>query len=361
MMITVRRLAAFAPSLVLFVFPLAAQQDRLPSQINRSRSVTLPGRVPARARAGKDLGQVSSSFSMPDLVLLLKGSTVQQQALTQLIQQQQDPTSSKYHQWLTPEQYADQFGVSQNDVDTIVQWLQSGGFKGIQVSRSRTYISFKGTAQQVQSAFGTAIDQYSVNGKVHYANVSNPSIPADLTPVVAGIRGLHDFRWKPRYHKQATADMTSSNGSHHMAPDDFATIYNVTPLYNAQVDGTGQSLVVVGQTAINTADITAFRNTFQLPAIKLQQVLVPGRPNPGVVSGDLEESDLDIEWASAVARNANIIFVYSDDVWQSAMYAVDQAIAPVLTMSYGGCESYDLVDLPTFQQLAQQANAQGMT
>ena len=107
MMITVRRFAAFAPSLVLFVFPLAAQQDRLPSQINRSRNVVLPGRVPARARAGKDLGQVSSSFSMPDLVLLLKGSTSQQQALTKLIQQQQDPASSNYHQWLTPEPCTD--------------------------------------------------------------------------------------------------------------------------------------------------------------------------------------------------------------------------------------------------------------
>ncbi len=299
---------------------------------------------------------------MPNLVLLLKGSTAQQQALTQLVQQQQDPTSSNYHQWLTPEQYADQFGVSQNDVDKVVQWLQSGGFSDVQASRSRTYISFKGTAQQVQSNFGTAIDQYSVDGKTHYANVSDPTIPADLSAVVAGIRGLHDFRWKPRYHKQASPDMTSSSGSHHMAPDDFAAIYNVTPLYNNDhIDGTGQSLVVVGQTAINTADINAFRARFLLPTINLQQVLVPGRPNPGVVEGDIEEADLDIEWASAVARNANIIFVYSDDVWQSAMYAVTNNVAKVLTMSYGGCESYDLVDLPTFQQLAQQANAYGMT
>jgi uncharacterized protein (TIGR03437 family) len=361
MKIPARRLAAIAPSLVLSVFSLAAQQDRVPSQINRARHVVLSGRVPARARAGTDLGPVSPSFAMPDLVVMLKSSTTQQQALVQLIRNQQDPTSANYHQWLTPEQYADQFGVSQHDVAQVVQWLQSQGFTGVQVARSRMWVSFSGNAQQVQAAFGTPIDQYSVNGALHYANAADPSIPADLAPVIAGIRGLHNFRWKPRYHRQAAPQMTSSNGTHHIGPDDFATIYDVAPLYSAKVDGTGQSLIVVGQTNINTADIAAFRNQFGLGTINLQLILVPKTQDPGIVPGDEEESDLDIEWSSAVARNASIVFVYSNDVWQSAMYAVDQNLGKVLTMSYGACESYDLVDLPSFQQTVQQANAQGIT
>ncbi len=298
---------------------------------------------------------------MPDLVLMLKGSTAQQQAAAQLVSEQQDPASPNYHRWLTPEQYADRFGVSQNDVAQVVQWLQSQGFTGARVAHSRLWISFRGDAQQVTAAFATPIDQYSVGGEVHYANTADPAIPADFAPVIAGIRGLHNFRLKPRYHRVNNPQMTSSNGSHHIVPDDFAVIYNVAPLYTAQVDGTGQKLVVVGQSDIAVSDITSFRSKFNLPAIDLQRILVQGSTNPGVVSGDQEESDLDIEWSSAVARNASILFVYSDDVWKSAMYAVDQNLAPVLSMSYGGCESYDLVDLPTFQAVAQQANAQGIT
>ena len=298
---------------------------------------------------------------MPDLTLMLKGSTAQQQAAAQLVSEQQDPASPNYHRWVTPEQYADRFGVSQNDVAQVVQWLQSQGFTGVRVARSRMWISFRGDAQQVTAAFGTPIDQYSVGGAVHYANAADPAIPADFAPVIAGIRGLHNFRLKPRYHRVSNPQMTSSNGSHHIVPDDFAVIYNVAPLYTAKVDGTGQKLVVVGQSDIAVSDITSFRSKFNLPTINLQRILVQGSTNPGVVSGDQEESDLDIEWSSAVARNASILFVYSDDVWKSAMYAVDQNLAPVLSMSYGGCESYDLVDLPTFQAVAQQANAQGIT
>ena len=69
---------------------------------------------------------------------------------------------------------------------------------------------------------------------------------------------------------------------------------------------------------IHVSDIQAFRNTFNLGSANLQQVPVPGRPYPGISPGDQEESNLDIEWSGAVARNATIVFVYSDDVWQSA-------------------------------------------
>ena len=127
------------------------------------------------------------------------------------------------------------------------------------------WISFRGDAQQVTAAFATPIDQYSVGGEVHYANTADPAIPADFAPVIAGIRGLHNFRLKPRYHRVNNPQMTSSNGSHHIVPDDFAVIYNVAPLYTAQVDGTGQKLVVVGQSDIAVSDITSFRSKFNLP------------------------------------------------------------------------------------------------
>jgi uncharacterized protein (TIGR03437 family) len=336
-----------------------AQPNRITSKIDNARLVTLPGRVHPLANAGNDVGAVESGFPL-SLTLLLKPSTDQQSSLEQLLQQQQNRSSASFHQWLTPEQYADRFGASTSDTAQITAWLQAQGFTVDQVARSRTFVMFSGTAGQVQSAFGTSIHQYRVNGELHYANATDPKIPAALSPLVAGFHGLNDFH--PKSHlRKAVQPQYTIGGQHYMAPDDFAAIYDITPMYSAGVNGAGQSIMVVGQSAIYSSDITAFWTKFGLTSAKLVQKLVNSRQNPGIVQGDVDESDLDIEWATAVARNATVVFVYSTDVQTSAQYAVDQDFAPVLSMSYGQCEMYDLIDLPSQRQLVQQANAQGIT
>jgi uncharacterized protein (TIGR03437 family) len=360
-MIILRRLTPILLLLFASLAPLSAQRNRIAARIDGSQTVVLRGRVHPKARAENDRGPVDGSFQIPGITLLLKPSASQQSDLQQLLGQQQDPSSPSFHQWLTPEQYADRFGASASDVAKITDWLQSQGFVAANASRSRTWITFNGTAAQATNAFHTEIHRYNLNGEIHYANATDPSIPAALSDVVAGFRGLNDFHLKPRLKKAAAPDYTLARGVHHIAPDDLAIIYDIAPLYQAGVDGTGQKIAIVGQSGVRTQDIQSFRSAFNLSTANLQMVLVPNRPNPGIVPGDADESALDIEWSGAVARNAAIVFVYSDDVWQSAMYAVDQNLAPVLSMSYGNCEEADLTDLPTFQAVVQQANAQGTT
>jgi uncharacterized protein (TIGR03437 family) len=355
------RLTSFlASALLVGAAALNAQQNRVTAGIDNSRAVVLHGHVRTEANARNDRGAVPGSFAMPNMMLLLKPSAAQQTALSQLLQRQQDASSPDYHRWLTPQQYAGQFGFSSGDISKISDWLTSQRFTVDYVAPSRTWIAFSGTAAQVAGAFGTSIHQYDAGGVLHYANSSDPTIPAALADVVTGIRGLSDFRLQPRLRK-ATPQMNGPGGTHDLAPDDLATIYDIAPLYAAGVEGTGQSLAVVGQSNINLSDIQAFNAMFNLPAPNVTKVLV-GRTNPGLVtSGDEDESDLDLEWSGAVARQAQIYFYYSDDVWTSAMYAIEQNQAQVLTMSYGACEPSDLVDLPTFQASARQANAEGMT
>jgi subtilase family serine protease len=79
--------------------------------------------------------------------------------------------------------------------------------------------------------------------------------------------------------------------------------------------------------------------------------------DPGY-NDDVVESNLDIEWANAVARGAQIVYVYSQDVRDAAQFAVDENVAPVLSMSFGACEAYSLA---SFRAIAQQASAQGIT
>ncbi len=346
-----------------FTVSLQAQPDRIHAPIAGGPTVVLPGHVPPRARPEFDQGPVAPSFPLPAITIYLKPTPSQQTALRQLLAAQQNPASPDFHKWLTPEQYADRFGASQNDVNRISAWLKSQGLDSQRVARSRTWIQFSGTAQQVENAFHTQIHRYLENGQLHYANSSDPSVPAALSPMVLSVRGMNDFRLKPLSRRSSGLgpDNTTGNGDHQMAPDDFATIYDVAPLYTEGIDGTGQKLVIVGQTDINVSDIQAFRAKFNLPAMNLQQILVPGQADPGIDQNNLPEADLDLEWSGAVARGATIIYVNSGDVFTSVVEAIDQAYAPVISMSYGVCEGANLGALPTEQQLAQQANSEGIT
>jgi len=352
--------------LILF-FPAAnllAQPNRIARTVDNRQRVTLPGHIHPSARAENDQGRVDPSLPLSYVTVLLKPSDSQQADLDRFLASQQDPSSPDYHHWLTPEQYADRFGVSQDDLDKIAAWLRDQNLTVVATARARNWVAFSGTAAQVETAFATEIHHYLAGGKLHFANSTEPSIPAAFADVVNAIHGLTDFRLRPPKHlvRQLQPEYNGSRGSHYLAPDDVAVIYNIQPLYNAGVDGSGQQIVVVGQTQIKLSDIEQFHSSFNLPGGDPTLVEVPNTANPGISTDDLPEADLDLELASAVARKASITFVYSDDVETSAQYAIDQNIAPVLSMSYGQCEAQTPAsDARTMQSLALQANAQGIT
>lgn len=348
---------------------LMAQASRVTSPIDNSRRVPLTGHAHPLARPEFDRGAVDSSLALTSITLMLKQSPSQQTELAQLLAAQQDPSSPDYHRWLSPEEYADRFGVSSDDIAKITNWLAQQGFKVTTVARGRNWVSFSGTAGQVARAFGAEIHNYEVNGEMRYASSTEPSIPAVFGNVVQGIRGLSNFRMKPmlKPHSAVPATnaqplYTSNSGNHYIAPDDFATIYDLKPLYNAGITGSGQKLVVAGQTQINISDIASFRSRFNLPANNPQVMLVPNTQDPGLSQNDLPEADLDLELSGAAAPNASILFLYSDDVMNAVQYAIDQNLAPVISISYGSCEpETPTSDALMFQQWAQQGNAEGIT
>lgn len=324
----------------------------------------LQGQVHPLARPASDQGRVSPALQLSYVTLTLAQSASQQASLDQLLREQQTPGSPNYHRWITPEEYAQRFGASQEDVNRVVAWLQGQGLDIAAVARGRGWIAVNGAAAQIESAFQTELHQYLVNGETHFANATAPSVPTALGGIVRTIRGLHDFRLKPGKH--TLKPEYTSRGTHYIAPDDFATIYDVAPLYAAGVNGSGQKVVVAGQTQIVLSDITTFRKSYNLPVNDPQIVLVPGSKDPGIApcpsACDLEEADLDLEWTGAVARNATIIYVYSPDVMISEQYAIDANLAPVLSASYGSCElETQPSDALSLQAFARQGNAQGMT
>src|ERR1019366_6102858 len=198
-------------------------------------------------------------------------------------------------------------GLSQSDVAKTAAWLRSQGFSIAEIARGRTYIAFNGTAAQVEAAFHTEIHRYLVKGEWHYANASEPFLPAALAGVVSGISSLHNFSPKPRLVSpkprlvSPKPRLTSSvTGNHFLQPGDFATIYNLTGLYSSGIDGTGQTIAVAGQTDLvtdsngNFSDIVSFRQNSGLSTPpNLTTRLVSS--DPGMLTSDIDEANLDVE------------------------------------------------------------------
>jgi pseudomonalisin len=350
--------------------PFVQVRDRITSFIDDEQTVTLRGNVHPLALAKYDAGAVAPDFPMDRMLLTLLPDPTQQDALNQLVDAQYNPESPYYHQWLTPEQYGERFGVSDADTAQIAAWLQGHGLEVEEVTAGRRSIVFSGTAAQVQEAFHTSIHTYKIGEEVHHANARDPEIPAALVQVVGGVVSLHDFHSAPTHgviqKASSSADLTSG-GSHYLAPADFAIIYDLVPLYQAAITGSGQSIAIVARSNINLADARQFRTTFGLPAND-PQIIINGT-DPGIWNSDEEtEADLDVEWSGAVAKSATIKFVVSkstnssDGVDLSAQYIVNHNVAQVLSTSFGLCEAALGSSGNSFlNSLWQQAAAQGIT
>ena len=379
----------------LFCIPIAAwpqtasPQSRIVERVNESALVTLRGNTHPLAQPQFDRGAAPSDLPMARMLLVLKRSGAQESALQTLLDDQQDRSSPSYHQWLTPDAFGRQFGPSDQDMQAVAAWLVSHGFQIGGISLGRTVIEFSGTAAQVQQALHTEIHKYAVNGEEHWANASDPQIPAALAPVVAGVNSIHNFPKEPMYRlagnslsggikgrfqamKPAfTANVPVCGGAdncYFVGPYDFATIYNVLPLWNAtsSIDGTGQSIAIVNESNINIQDVRDFRNMFGLPANDPQVIL--NGPDPGLVPEVETEADLDVEWSGAVAKGATIKLVVTaptnatDGVDLSAVYAIENSVAPIISESFGECELFLGTAGNSFQNaIRQQAAAQGIT
>jgi uncharacterized protein (TIGR03437 family) len=339
--------------LLLLTVSAFAQTARITNPIDESRRITLQRTVPPRTRAAVDLGPVERGRPIGPVVVLLKRSPEQQAAIEKLLTEQRDPGSLNFHKWLTPEQYADRFGLLEEDLSTLRSWIESHGLTIDHSARGRNWIGFSGTTQQIEAALGTQIHRYQSGAEEHFANSTEISIPAALEPVAGAFIGLDDFRPQPRY--------TSSHPTEHsLAPGDLGILYDILPLYNSGIDGTGQAIAVVGQSDLepDQADITAFRNKFHLPGSG--PLVVQYGADPGY-NGSVSEADFDLEWATAIVPNAQIIYVNSVNVDVSSIYAIDQNLAPVISRSYGVCEQEKISLADLFQSVIQQGNAQGIT
>ena len=343
---------------------------RIHTEIGNAEQATLQHSLHPLAQAQFDAGRMPADTRLNGVTLVFNRSAEQQTALQALMAAQQNPASPLYHQWLTPEQFAARFGMADADLARVQTWLEEQGFSIDRVARSKNAIHFSGTSGQVERAFGTEMHFYKIDGTQHFAPSTALSVPAALAPTVLGIRNLDDFR--PRAHvvlsrntRLKPAFTSSQSGNVFFAPGDIATVYDVKPLYSASVNGAGQSITLVGQSAIAVSDVEAFESAAGLTVKDPTQLMVPNSGNSTVqANGDEAESDLDVEWSGAMAPGATINFVYTGSnpnygAFDSIQYAIDEKIGTIISVSYGACEA--ALGGQTLELSLQQAATQGQT
>ena len=114
--------------------------------VDENKLVDLEGNTRPEATAANDRGAVSPDFALNHMLLQLKRSPESEAALQQYIQELQTPGSPNVHKWLTPDQFAQNYGVAPDDVATVTAWLQSHGFTVNGVQASGLTVDFSGTA-----------------------------------------------------------------------------------------------------------------------------------------------------------------------------------------------------------------------
>lgn len=331
-----------------------------------AQSVARKDSVHPLTKSLRSTGRAAADLSLDRMLLMLKPTDEQQQRLEALIAAQHDPQAPEYEQWVTPEEFAARFSPSPQDIAAVVAWLEGQGFVVGEVARGGRTIEYSGTASQVELAFGTEMRHYDRDGVTHLANATELTIPAELDGIVGGVVSLNDFHAVPQHHTQINPLTNLSGGAHGLSPGDFSTIYNVAPLWSAGFDGTGQTIAIVGRTNFLMSDVTGFRTMFGLP-VNTPQIVLNGA-NPGLVSqGEQVEALLDVQWAGAVAKGATIKFVLSASTnttggdMLSSVYIVNNNVAPVLSSSFGLCEAQLGSANTFFNNLWQQAAAQGIS
>jgi hypothetical protein len=345
---------------------------RITQPVDEKHRVVLKDNIHPLARPEFDQGLVGDATPMSRVLLILQRSPEQQAALQNLMQEQLSKDSANFHKWLTPQQFGQQFGPADADMEIVKSWLAAHGFHDIKPAAGRTTIEFSGNVGQVRNAFQTDIHHFLLNGEARQANVSDPQIPAALAPIVTGIASLNNFPSKSMRHEvgsftqtkdgDVVSQFTGANGQFYaLGPADFAKIYNIP----SSLNGTGSKIAIVGVSDINAQDVSDFRSLFGLPA-NVPNIVYNG-PNPSV-NGAEGEADLDLQWSGAVAPGAHIDYVVSegtltaDPLVLSALYVIDNNSDDILSVSFGNCEK----NLGTggnalLQRLWEQAAAQGIT
>jgi hypothetical protein len=334
---------------------------------------SLPVASPVEPRAETSRTAAEPNARLERMVLLLKPSPAQQQALLEELEAVQNPASAKFHKWLTAAEFADAYANSASDVAAVSAWLASQGLDVAALPAGRGWIEFSGTVAEVEQAFGTRVDAIAGVGGTRYVLGEGIAVPAALTPLVEGLVSLDGALSAPALTRPAVVGLTvaelaasqASSGTEYapMTPRQAAGLLHLDTLRAAGTDGAGQTVAIAARSRVRVADVDAFRAAFGLPAgaetiIRSQRDEAAGELEPGRnasrdavadadsgVAADEAEATLAASWVGVAAPGAHVIVVpvestgATDGIDLSLAAIVDQRLAGAVAVGYSVCEA----------------------
>src|SRR5260221_10768112 len=112
------------------------------------------------------------------------------QELQGLLSDMHNPQSSLYHHFLTPQQFAAEFGPTAGQQQQVIDYLRQQGLGIVHVSSNGLLIDASATVAQAEAAFQVSIKNYQLGSNLFYANANPPIIPGSLSSIIASIGGL---------------------------------------------------------------------------------------------------------------------------------------------------------------------------
>jgi pseudomonalisin len=383
------------PSRTLAALQPVAQADRIAAHPDFAHLTQLGQQLPGWVQGASQSSAHSIDLStILHITLVLRRDDTAQAAFTQLLADQQNPASPLYHQWLTPQQIGQIYGPTPNDLSTLSSWLTSQGLKIDAISPSNVLISVSGTAALIGNAFHTSFASFDLSSAVgdgeptrtRLSAVSEPTIPAALSPLIRSIHGLAEVPLQPMSHATAVHGslgansstprplFTFSSGEHFLTPDDFAVIYDISSVYSggdkgATIGSKPQHIAVIGVSRVSATDISEYETNTGLPSIVPNVIIPAGATDPGLnPPGDQEEATLDVDRVIGTAPGATVDLVIaadtktSDGIFTAAQYNVETLLDPVMTISFGDCEAdAGLSGVDYVDSLASTGVAEGIT
>jgi len=370
----------------------------VPLAFGQSSANTVPGAI----STATDMGSPDPTMQMGITVWLKMHNKAR---FDQALQDLYDPDSPTFHHWMTASNLSS-YAPTDADVRAVCNELQAHGFTITYVDASRFLIRARGSVSSAESAFHTHIQNFRRDGRTFYANVTEARLTGPAASLVEAVSGLDNLGKKPMLKKRvdlrsgkpaagiSTATIRAAGGlpgfftsdcfarapqtfvvpagttalpqatytgNHYLVDEDLLECaysasdmqkaYGLDKVYQQGLRGEGQTIVIVDSFGSPTIqqDANEFSQLNGLPPLtadNFKTIYPLGKPDP-FQDDWLDETSLDVEWAHAIAPNANIVLLVlpsevADQDFQFAIfYAAIHGLGGNISNSYG-CFEFDV-------------------
>jgi kumamolisin len=263
---------------------------------------------------------------------------------------------------LTSDEFAERFGADPVDLQAVADFAAQGDLRVEETDAARRIVVLSGTVEQMNKAFGVALQKCEEGGRAFRVREGSISVPETLGAIVTGVFGLDERpQAKPHFRLQSAATKAVA-----YSPIQVANLYQ----FPSNTTGVGETIGIIELGGgFETTDLDNFFQGLGIATSpQVTAVSVDGAQNVpgGDPSGADGEVELDIEVAGSVAPGAAQKVYFAPNTDQGFMDAVSSAIqdseVSIISISWGEAESeYTTQTLNSFNQVFQDAVTLGKT